>query len=206
MLSMDWTSLCDRLRSIGWLYDTRRSLIMLYKRRRYGLRHVHVTFYMSGKSSVARDIVAHEYSFMGEGCRIGPMVELGRYVMLAPHVAIVGDDHRFDCPGVPMIFSGRPQYRQTIIEADAWIGYGAVIMAGVRIGRGAIVAAGAVVTGDVPAYEIYGGVPARKISERFADPKQREIHDRMLVGPPRRGQYTARLGQDASGVACNPVK
>ncbi|WP_455591743.1 CatB-related O-acetyltransferase [Bacteroides sp.] len=54
-----------------------------------------------------------------------------------------------------------------IIGNDVWIGYEAVIMAGVRIGDGAIVAARAVVTKDVPPYTIVGGVPAREIRKRF---------------------------------------
>lgn len=53
------------------------------------------------------------------------------------------------------------------IGQDAWIGAYALIMPSVhRIGRGAIVAAGAVVTRDVPDWEVFGGVPARKIGER----------------------------------------
>lgn len=54
-----------------------------------------------------------------------------------------------------------------VIGNDVWIGYEAVIMAGVHIGDGAIIAARAVVTKDVPAYTIVGGVPAKKIRKRF---------------------------------------
>ena len=54
-----------------------------------------------------------------------------------------------------------------VVEDDAWIGYGATIMSGVRIGQGAVVAAGAVVTKDVPPYAIVGGVPGKVIKYRF---------------------------------------
>lgn len=54
-----------------------------------------------------------------------------------------------------------------VIGNDVWIGYEAVIMAGVRIGDGAVIAARAVVTRDVPPYTIVGGVPARVIRRRF---------------------------------------
>ena len=54
-----------------------------------------------------------------------------------------------------------------IIGNDVWIGYEAVILAGVSIGDGAIVGARAVVTKDVPPYTIVGGVPAKPIRRRF---------------------------------------
>ena len=54
-----------------------------------------------------------------------------------------------------------------IIGNDVWIGFEAIIMAGVHIGDGAIIGARAVVTKDVPPYTIVGGVPAREIRKRF---------------------------------------
>lgn len=54
-----------------------------------------------------------------------------------------------------------------VIGNDVWIGYEAVIMAGVHISDGAIIAARAVVTKDVPPYTIVGGTPAKEIRKRF---------------------------------------
>ena len=56
-----------------------------------------------------------------------------------------------------------------IIGNDVWIGYEAVIMAGVHIGDGAVIAARAVLTKDVPPYTIVGGTPASKILMRFEE-------------------------------------
>lgn len=56
-----------------------------------------------------------------------------------------------------------------VIGNDVWIGFEAVIMAGVHIGNGAIIGARAVVTKDVAPYTIVGGVPARTIRKRFDD-------------------------------------
>ncbi len=56
-----------------------------------------------------------------------------------------------------------------VVEDDVWIGYGATILSGVHIGRGAVIAAGAVVTKDVDAYAIAGGVPAKVIRYRFSE-------------------------------------
>jgi len=53
------------------------------------------------------------------------------------------------------------------IGNDVWIGYEAVIMAGVHIGNGARIGTRAVVTRDVNPYEVVGGVPAKLIKERF---------------------------------------
>lgn len=56
-----------------------------------------------------------------------------------------------------------------IIGNDVWIGYEAVILAGVTIGDGAIVGTRAVVTKDVSPYTIVGGVPAKPIKKRFSE-------------------------------------
>lgn len=56
-----------------------------------------------------------------------------------------------------------------IIGNDVWIGYEAIIMAGVTIGDGAIIGTRAVVTKDVEPYTIVGGVPAKIIRKRFSD-------------------------------------
>lgn len=56
-----------------------------------------------------------------------------------------------------------------IIGNDVWIGYEAVILAGVTIGDGAIIGARAVVTKDVPPYTIVGGVPAKPLRKRFTN-------------------------------------
>ena len=56
-----------------------------------------------------------------------------------------------------------------VVGNDVWIGFEAVILAGVTIGDGAIVGARAVVTKDVPPYTIVAGVPARLVRKRFSE-------------------------------------
>lgn len=56
-----------------------------------------------------------------------------------------------------------------VIGNDVWIGYEAVIMAGVTIGDGAIIGTRAVVTKDVPPYTIVGGIPAKPIRKRCSE-------------------------------------
>ena len=179
----------NKLRAIPWVYHTIRKTLMAYRRWRFGLKNVHPTFYMAQGCFVSPDLVAREHSFLNIGCVIGPRVTLGRYAMLAPYVAVVGQDHQFITPGVPMIFSGRPAYPETVIEDDVWVGFGVIVKAGVRIGRGSIVAAGAVVTKDVGPYEIHAGVPARKIGDRFKSVQDRIVHEAMLTGPVFKGEF-----------------
>lgn len=62
-----------------------------------------------------------------------------------------------------------------VIGNDVWIGYEAVILAGVTIGDGAVIGARAVVTKDVPPYTIVGGVPAKPIRRRFDDKTVAEL-------------------------------
>ena len=68
------------------------------------------------------------------------------------------------------------EHYEITIGNDVWIGTNAIILDGVTIGDGAIIAAGAVVTKNVPAYAIYGGVPAKLIRYRF----KKEVIDFLL--------------------------
>lgn len=107
-----------------------------------------------------------EYTFLGRGVEIevSQRVRIGRGALIAPGVFITDHNHG--------TLPGRPMFEQPCIAApveignDVWIGANAVILPGVSIGDGAIVAAGAVVTQDVAASNIVGGVPAKFIKRR----------------------------------------
>ncbi len=157
-----------------------RRLKMVYFRRKYSLNNVHRTFYMSGKSQISPDLVANEYSYIGPGCLIYPKVTIGAYSMLANNVSILGGDHNYNRVGIPIIFSGRAVLNETIIGKDVWIGAFSIIMTGIKIGDGAIIAAGSIVTKDVEAYAIYGGVSAKKIKDRFKNSEEVLAHKNML--------------------------
>ena len=138
-----------------------------YYRHKYHLKYVDNTVYFGGKSRISRDLRADRYSYIGPNCVIYKNVTIGAYTMLANNVCIMGGDHLYNKVGTPIIFSGRDVVRQTTIGRDCWIGAHSIIMCGVNIGEGSIVAAGSVVTKDVEPFSIYGGVPAKKIKDRF---------------------------------------
>lgn len=87
---------------------------------------------------------------------------------------VLFEEWRLDVDRIPEAWDNKGDI---VIGSDVWIGYEAVILAGVTIGDGAIIGARAVVTGDVPPYTIAGGVPAKPIRRRFPQP---EI-DRLLA-------------------------
>src|SRR5512133_2509801 len=102
------SSLGNFIRSHPGLRQFSRDLRMLYVHRRYGLSRVHRTVFVQRPCIISPDLVAAEYTIIGPGAWICPNVRMGKYVMLAPQVAVLGGDHLYDKPGVPMMFSGRP--------------------------------------------------------------------------------------------------
>lgn len=92
-------------------------------------------------------------------------VTIGSDCMFAANVYILDVDHAYTRTDIPMSKQGY-QVAPVIIGSDVWLGTGVVITKGVTIGDGAIVAANAVVTKDIPARAIVGGVPAKILRYR----------------------------------------
>ena len=106
---------------------------------------------------------------LGQECTISAFqhVSIGRECVIADRVMMIDFDH-----GV--VEADRPVRLQGIYKRDVrvgnnvWIGYGACILRGVTIGDNAIVGTSAVVTKDVPANAVVGGIPARVLRMREA--------------------------------------
>ncbi|MBP9926416.1 MAG: sugar O-acetyltransferase [Cyclobacteriaceae bacterium] len=81
-------------------------------------------------------------------------------VLIGPRVNLTTENHPVD-PAKRKFLN----LKSILIKRNAWIGAGATILPGVTIGENSIVAAGAVVTKDVPANTIVGGVPAKMIRQ-----------------------------------------
>ena len=100
----------------------------------------------------------HSFLFSSES------IEIGNDCLIAPFVYIVDSDHNIEKE--KRINEQANNTAPVKIGNDVWIGTGAKILKGVTIENGAVIAAGAIVKSDVKAYEIHGGIPAEKISER----------------------------------------
>ena len=97
--------------------------------------------------------INHDCSFLDLG---GITIEDD--VLVGPKVSLITENHPLD-PADRQALILKP----IVIKRNAWIGAAATILPGVTIGENAVIAAGAVVTKDVPANTIVGGIPARHI-------------------------------------------
>ena len=133
---------------------------------------------LGDRVSLMRDVIiqtGEEGSVtIGEGTRIGPgcqfmgykgSIRIGSLAHIAPNCAFYPYDHGIE-PG-KLIGEQPLQTRGNIVvEDDAWLGWGVIVLEGVRVGRGAVVGAGAVVTRDIPDEAIAAGMPARVVRMR----------------------------------------
>ena len=158
-------------------------------RKLRGYNRIHPKAFAMRPHDLAKDLEMGAYSHLSPGSSIGRRVRLGNYVMCGPDVKIALGEHRFNVAGAPVIFSGRPDVPETVIEDDVWIGARALIRSGVRVGRGSVIAMGAVVVKDVEPYSIVAGIPARKIKDRFPTLEEITKHDEMLGEEPACGSY-----------------
>jgi acetyltransferase-like isoleucine patch superfamily enzyme len=92
-------------------------------------------------------------------------IHIGRGVIIAPNCAFYPYDHGIESDQLivkqPLKTKGG-----IIIDDHAWLGFGVIVLDGVRIGKGAVIGAGSVVTSDIPDGAIAVGVPARILKVR----------------------------------------
>jgi acetyltransferase-like isoleucine patch superfamily enzyme len=111
---------------------------------------------------------------MGQECTISAFqhVSIGRECVIADRVMLIDFDHGVVEVERPIRLQGIYK-RDTRVGNNVWIGYGACILRGVTVGDNAIIGTNAVVTRDVPANAVVGGVPAQVIRMRKAPRRMR---------------------------------
>ena len=137
--------------------------------------------YVGKEVNLSSDISIGDCSYIGQYSYIAPNANIGNFSLFSDYVNIIGHDHNFDIAGLPTILAGVPDnVPTTIIGDDVWLGHAVTIMRGVQIGNGAIIASNSVVTKNIPAYEVWAGVPAQLVKRRFT-PAEISKHELFLA-------------------------
>ncbi|MEJ6784359.1 DapH/DapD/GlmU-related protein [Aminobacter sp. Piv2-1] len=140
-------------------------------------RHVAI-----GERVVLREVTVGDYSYferhaeaiyttIGKFCSIAANTRINALEhpmeRLTTHKVSYRPNEYFRYLGVDSDFRERRRAKPVTVGNDVWIGHGAVIMPGVTIGNGAVIGANSVVTRDVGPFEVFAGVPARRLKMRF---------------------------------------
>ncbi|WP_369255670.1 acyltransferase [Geodermatophilus amargosae] len=108
------------------------------------------------------DIEIGAGAFVNRQCYfdVNAPIRIGEGAHVGPRVMFLTSEHDRDGRGVVPAVGAR----SVSVGRGAWIGAGACLLPGVTVGEGAVVAAGAVVREAVPPFEVWGGVPAKRLS------------------------------------------
>ena len=106
---------------------------------------------------------------IGQECTISAYqrVQIGEQCVIADRAMFIDFDHGIAEVERPIRVQGIYK-RDTVVGSNVWVGYGACVLRGVRVGDNSVVGTNAVVTKDVPANAVVGGVPAKVIRMREA--------------------------------------
>ena len=125
-----------------------------------------IVYHLSPNSSIPGRLILEDRSAVSFGVNIraaGGTIRIGTGSAVAGNSVLIAANHMVK-PGEPRFKVRWDETRSGIdIGSNVWVGAGCVILPGAVIGDDAVIAAGSVVRGTVPAGELWGGVPARKI-------------------------------------------
>jgi acetyltransferase-like isoleucine patch superfamily enzyme len=118
----------------------------------------------------------------GQECTISAYqrVRIGEQCVIADRAMFIDFDHGVTEVERPIRVQGIYK-RDTVVGSNVWVGYGACVLRGVRVGDNSIIGTNAVVTRDVPANAVVGGVPAKVLRMREA-PRQLRWSDPVEPG------------------------
>lgn len=173
---------------LSFQYRSVNRILMYIHRSRFAKCGKNVTFFPLNSSFRYENIEIGNDVQINEGASFLLYIaklHIGNKVLFGPNVTIRGGIHPYYKFGKFIYDIGENEKnpeddKDVFIHDDVWIGCNVTILKGVTIGRGAIVAAGAVVTKNVMPYTIAGGVPAKKIGNRFKNFDEAIYHDKKL--------------------------
>jgi acetyltransferase-like isoleucine patch superfamily enzyme len=130
-------------------------------------RNVYIGHHAILKGYYRNEMRIGDETWIGQQCffHAAGGLTIGARVGVAPAVKIL-TSHHAEAGRETAVIDSPVETAPVVIEDDADIGVGAVLLPGVTVGRGAVVGAGAVVTEDVPPYAVVVGVPARVLRYR----------------------------------------
>jgi acetyltransferase-like isoleucine patch superfamily enzyme len=120
------------------------------------------------------EVIIGEKTVLGQECTISAYkhVRIGEQCVIADRAMFIDFDHGM--VEVERTIREQGIYKRDVdVGSNVWIGYGACILRGVQVGDNAVVGTNAVVTADVPANAVVGGIPAKVIRMREAPGKLR---------------------------------
>jgi len=119
------------------------------------------------KGYYKNNMIIGDHTWIGQQCFIHSAggLRVGKCVGIGPKVTIMTSQHETSNRDLPAYFTPI-EFKEVVLEDGCDIGAGSILLPGVNVGEGAIVGAGSVLTHDIPAYEVWAGVPARRIRER----------------------------------------
>jgi acetyltransferase-like isoleucine patch superfamily enzyme len=125
-----------------------------------------IYFHYDGIYSEGPSICIGNNVFVGNNTEfnVTDKITIGNDCLIAAGCRFIDHNHGMDI-GELMRTQIAPK-KEIVLANNVWLGANVIVLKGVTIGDGAIVAAGSVVTKSIPAYEVWGGVPAKKIKER----------------------------------------
>ncbi|EDM43237.1 chloramphenicol acetyltransferase [unidentified eubacterium SCB49] len=138
---------------------------------------------------IAKNSYIPRGTIVGDGTRINGSCQIkgagkvvfGKYCAIGENLKIITSNHNHNDINLQYALQKKiglpikPISKPVKIGHNVWIGDSVIILPGVIVGNGAVIAAGSIVTKDVPAYAIVGGIPAKVIKYRFDDNKIKTI-------------------------------
>jgi acetyltransferase-like isoleucine patch superfamily enzyme len=127
------------------------------------------------KGYYKNEMVIGDETWIGQQCFLHSAggITIGARVGIGPGVKMLTSMHAEAGREVPVLFSPIA-LAPVVVEDDADVGVGAILLPGVTVGRGAVVGAGAVVSRSIPPYAVAAGVPAKVLRFRPEGPRRSE--------------------------------